>query len=157
MQPGTYVARAVDIDLGYTSKGTPQYAVVFQKESKETITWYGYMTDASAERTLESLRYCGWRGMGPGAVTVDDLPEEVEIVVDDEEYNGEVYSRVKWVNQRSGRAALKDRMNDNQRRDFSAKFKNLAMKIKPVAPPPKQALPPVNSAPEQEIGDEIPF
>lgn len=133
MQSGTYIARAVDIDMGFAETGTPQYAVVFKiEDTGEHITWYGFMTEKTAERTLESLRYCGWRGMDPGAIEIEDLPEQVEIVVEEDEYNGNVRYRVRWVNQPGRRAVLKQRMDDKQRRSFGERFKGLAMKLKPI-------------------------
>jgi hypothetical protein len=68
LQPGTYKARAISADFGESEKGTQFIAVTFVIEfagdgdspgTSETITWFGYCTDKTSERTIESLRYCG--------------------------------------------------------------------------------------------------
>src|SRR5579862_677136 len=102
LSPGYYRARAIEWALGKTDKGNRQVAVRFQTfddedRPGEAITWYGYFTEKTAERTLESLQHCGWTG--------DDITDlsgiernEVQLVVENEEYEGKVHARVAWVN-----------------------------------------------------------
>jgi hypothetical protein len=53
---------------------------------------------------------------------------EVSLVVELEEYNGQTQAKVKWVN-RSGAAgvAMNARMGDDQRRAFAARMKGAAV------------------------------
>jgi len=57
---GTFVARGVAVALGLTSAGAPQVAVELTIKDEEflgeTITWFGYFTEKTTERTLETLR-----------------------------------------------------------------------------------------------------
>ncbi len=124
--PGTYRARGVTAALGLTSKGSEQVAVeltfVDGEYQGQSATWYGYFTDKTTDRTLDSLRNLGWEG--------DDLADlsgidknEVAIVIDDEQDDhGNVRSRVRWIN-RAGGLALKERMNPAQLQDFAARMR----------------------------------
>lgn len=124
--PRTYRAKAVEYGLGTTAGGKEQLAVRFEVQDPETpgqsFTWYAYFTDAALERTIESLRHCGWTG--------DDLSDlsgiernEVSIVVEDEEYEGKVRAKVRWVNALGG-LALKSRMEGGQAKAFAASLKD---------------------------------
>ncbi len=64
LNPGKYRARPIAAALGLTSKGTDQIAVTFEllDPAGERITWYGFFTEKTTDRTLESLRHCGWKG-----------------------------------------------------------------------------------------------
>src|SRR4051812_22051672 len=113
---GRFRARAREWDFGESSKNTEQIAVQFEitegDEKGRTLTWYGYFTDKTAERTLESMRFMGWTGDDP--THPDNLnANEVEIVVEPEEYTNDkgetkIQSRIRWVN-RAGGIALKSR------------------------------------------------
>lgn len=102
---GTFAARAKSWMLSETSKGTPQVAVEFALLDPEaefhTLAWYGFLSDATFNRTIEALRYCGWQGEN-----LDDLQgldaNEVSLVVDEEEYEGKLQTRVRWVNRAVG-------------------------------------------------------
>jgi hypothetical protein len=95
------IAKAKRGQLGESKeKKTPRVEVLFEfyaDDAAHTIRWDGYLTDGALDRTLEALRTCGWAG--------DDLSDlagidtnEVELVIEQEEYEGKTYDRVKWVN-----------------------------------------------------------
>ncbi len=127
---GTYRARAVADShvLGRSkNKGTEQSTVEFELLAEgfvgQRISWVGYHTDKSWERTAESLRHAGWTG--------DDLSEtplpglgstEVDLVIDDEEYDGKTYSRVQFVN-KPGALVIGTPMNPDEARGFAAKMR----------------------------------
>lgn len=132
---GRYKARAIDGGLGETSDGNPQVAVRFglldEGHEGEEITWFGSFSKNKGngaktplERTIESLRTCGWEG--------DDLSDlrgitdcEVSLVIAHEEYpkgSGKVSAKVKWVN-RTGGLALKAPMNETSAKAFAARMK----------------------------------
>ena len=144
---GTYKARATEVMLGNSrTKGTPvvgvQFVVMDGVSAGQKINWNGYLTEKTAERTIESLQHCGWEG--------DDLSElakglhginknEVEIVVEMEAYQGtdadkqgNMYPKVQWVNQPGGRGPKfgGDAMDVSQLANFGKRFKGVAMALK---------------------------
>ena len=117
IQAGTYKAVATSFQLGTSAnKGSPQVAVMFQvvggEHDGERVSWMGYFSETKdktgksvATRTIESLQICGWEGDDLSAITLDDLPSEVEIVVqmkpyngDKEEHQGREFPEVRFVN-----------------------------------------------------------
>lgn len=154
---GTYRARALGGEFGYTQGNNEQVAVLFallgddDAETGERITWFGYFTEKTQQRTLEALRYCGWTG--------NDLTDlvslgstVVEIVVEAEEYNDKWQAKVKWVNRPGGGAVkLAKPMGDKEKRAFAARFKNMAAAIPTVGATPAKApaaKPPARTAPQ---------
>lgn len=124
LENGKYRGRATNWALGTTSTGKEQVAVAFSllddHVTGQSITWYGYFTDGTFDRTIGSLRHCGWEG--------DDLTDlqgldanEVELVVEQEEYNGQWAAKVKWVN-RFG-AAVKSQMAPDTAKAFASRMK----------------------------------
>lgn len=126
---GTYNARAHDWRLGYTGTGKEQIAVQFLlldgEAEGQLITWYGFFTDATTDRTLESLKHCGWDcrdlfaldGMGT---------KDVQIVIKHEDdLKGVPRARVQWVNAPGTNEgpAIKNVMDDSQRKEFAARMK----------------------------------
>ena len=98
---GTHPAVATDIQWGTAGQDNKkQIAVTFRilegEDQGLNITWFGYFTAKTYERTCEALRYCGWRGN-----QLDDLgtlDQKVQIVVEHEEYEGKNRAKVAWVN-----------------------------------------------------------
>jgi len=121
---GTWKARAVDAQLGGEG-GKEQIAVMFQftegAHQGKHITWFGHFTEKTVDRTIESLRHCGWN-----SDSLADLSglgdEEVLLVVEDEEYEGKWRSRVRWVNRQS-KLALKNPMDASQVAAFAARLR----------------------------------
>src|SRR6266403_2415299 len=108
---GRFRAKGKTWDFGTTEKGNDQIAVELEiiegDEKGRRLTWYGYFTDKTEERTIESLRILGWTG--DNLADVKDLDaNEVEIVVEPEEYTNPTTgktttrSRVKWINRGGG-------------------------------------------------------
>ena len=95
---GTYRAIALDGHLGFTSKGNEQIVVRFvitegpQKE--QSIQWFGFFSDACFDRTIQSLRHCGWKGDDVSDLTGIDT-HEVDIVVEHDEYQNKVTPKVR--------------------------------------------------------------
>lgn len=140
---GVYKAKAVGGAMGFTSNGNEQIGVQFRLLGEglegRYITWRGYFTDKAIDRTIESLRICGWQGN-----ELEDLAgidtNEVELVVENEEYNGVTTPKVRWVN-RSGGLAMSAPMQPEQLRSFSAKMKGAILAYDKRAGTP---LPPHN-------------
>jgi|GEM_PF-1281403 len=119
-------ARAGHWGLGVTGSGKDQVAVLFDISTEgadvKDITWYGYFTEATFERTIEALRHCGWEG--------DDLSNlqgldahEVDLVIEDEEYNGSIAPKVQFVN-RPGGLALSAPMGVEKTKAFAASMRD---------------------------------
>jgi len=107
---GTFAAVARGATLSESeNKKTPQVVVSFEITTAEhagtTINWFGFLTDKTTERTIESLRYAGWKGSDLSDLS--DLSKSdtpiVELVIEHEEYEGKTRPKVQWVN-RVGRA-----------------------------------------------------
>lgn len=99
---GTYRARAFAFKRGESSTGTPNILVHFGISHGEnagwTVRWYGYLTEKSEQRTRDSLQTAGWDGID--IAVLDGLGScECLIVVENEEYNGKEYCKVRWVNE----------------------------------------------------------
>lgn len=166
----TYRAKAKSAALGESSKGNEQVAVEFQVltegASHDTLIWYGYFTDATVDRTIQSLRYMGWEG--------DDLSNlqgidknEVDLVVEDETYEGQTFAKVQWVNKPGG-LALKAPLSPERAQSFAAKMRERIKAIDAAggkratssAPKPQQqSVPPSLAQPEPPpISDaDLPF
>ncbi len=158
LKPGTYNARASHATLGYTKDGKEQVGVellVLDDDFQgERITWFGYFTEASSERTLESLRLLGWKG--------DDLfdlqgidENQVSIVVVEDEYQGKTQIKVRWINAPGG-MAMKAPMSDTQAREFSARRKGAVRAFKQKSGTPKPAGNASNSRRQSSQGADAP-
>lgn len=141
-------AKAKNWMLVEASTGTPGVAIEFAMTDPElagqTMDWTGWLSDAAYARTVESLRYCGWRGDNLEELTGLDA-NEVELVVGDEEYEGKKYKRVKFVN-RIGGLALKTPLAGDKAKSFAASMRDKiraldAAKGQKAQPAPKPAAP----------------
>jgi hypothetical protein len=132
LQPGRYTARATEAALGHTSKGNEQVAVLFEVvfnegtevEEREQLTWYGYFTDKTTDRTFEALQLCGCEDEPPFDFT-NIGRNEVSIVVEHEaDQNGVERARVKWVNKLgAGGIAMKEKMGEDAAATFAKKMR----------------------------------
>jgi hypothetical protein len=128
MNPGRYTARAVDAALGYTAGGKEQVAVAFQiiggEHDGEALQWYGYFTEKTTERTIDSLRACGWTGDNIAQLDGISANEVSLVVVHEADQNGDMQVRVKWVNRAgSGAIQLKSRMDQGQALQFAQRMR----------------------------------
>jgi hypothetical protein len=177
MENGKYLAIATKGELGTTSTGKEQIAVTFDfvdaAHAGKSMTWFGYFTEKTEQRTFETLRTCGFKGTD--LTDLSSLSGEtptVELVVEAEEYNGEWRPKVKWVNNIGG-GSLKSPLVGDQAKSFAAR---MAAKMKAfdatagksAAPAPKapaakaaparpSARPPVRDELPPPGDDDIPF
>lgn len=125
---GTYAATARGGALTESqNKRTPQVVVEFEITSAEwageRITWVGFLTDKTTERTIESLRYAGWKGTDLADLS-DLLSKDtpvIELVIEHEEYEGKTRARVQWVNRIGGRMGAA--LPAEQAKQLSAKMR----------------------------------
>lgn len=135
IEKGTYTAKAVEWKLGVTGTGKEQIAVLFQLEDGSQITWYGYFTEKTTERTLDSLEYMGWDGVDISDPVGLDR-NEVRVVIDHEvsEQDGKTYARVKWVN-RMGGLAVKEELTGGALQSFKQRMQGAVMARRQNKPP----------------------
>lgn len=108
-----YTARIKDYGIGTTKAGDPKAMVMFTfKDENGTsvdMTWSGSLREGRArEITIDALLVCGLKGndlskLAQGAESgVLDLNRDLSITVEEEEYNGKTYKKIKWINAPGG-------------------------------------------------------
>jgi hypothetical protein len=157
-------------------KGTPCIAVVFEDEAGQRITYYGYLTDAALEYTVRALETMGWKPaehdwrvdvLNDTDLLVGNL---VEIVVEEEEYEGKVRSKVRFVNEIGG--AMGERMPPDEAVVFATDLRARILTSKGPSPskspgakpPPRRPAPPARQPVPADPGpvddfnlDDVPF
>lgn len=147
-----YNATVVPVDgdkvqFGFTKEGKKQLAICFEILDGECagrrITWFGYFGDTLSngktpttvtERTIRSLRYCGFRGDDLMTVNDQALDQSVSITVEHSEYQGKVSAKVAWVNARGGGGfKLSAPMKKDDLRMFAAELKMAVRRIPEAA------------------------
>ena len=134
---GTYKAKPESYQWCYSSKGTKAICVRFEildgDDAGTYINWYGYFSEKTWERTVESLKYMGFKGTD--LTELGELQEMVSLEVINEEYNGKNQSKVKWVNSLGAKNILVNSpMPDRDLREFAAAMQSRidAMQRKPT-------------------------
>lgn len=145
---GFYRAVAVQVDteeygpqwaqFGTTKNGNDQVVVVFEIIDGpcmgRRLTWFGYFTKDTTKRTLESLRYCGWKGDDLMALPNQEIDQEVQLVVKHETYEGKTHARIAWVNNPGGGGVkLANPMGESARRTFAARMREYAKQVPEVS------------------------
>jgi len=174
MPAGTYAARATgEYQVGRAGTGTEQAGVEFEFQDGDhagkRLTWYGNLnTPENIQRTMKSLRACGWKT--DDITDLDGITENVvNVVVEIDEYKGERRNKIAWVN--GAGVAMKHVLSEGERLAFKEKMKGYAVASRgggaaPAASPkPKNTrtapkAPPPAPAPTGDFGgadDEIPF
>ena len=148
---GKYKARGIEGQLATSAnKGTPVVQVIVEitedgEQRGERMRWDGWLTDATTQRTMESLRYLGWE-----TDDLDDLrgidANEVQIVVE-HEWNEEKqrnYPRVKWINRLGGGAKLnaESKLEGSAAKNLAARFREQARGSRITAGKPAQGATP---------------
>lgn len=112
LDPGKYDGKIVDYGISKTSTGKKQAFIVFEIQGKN-LTWYGGLDavpnantgKAQLEYTVKTLLDCGLSsdtievmaaGQSSNAIPIG---KEMTLVVEDNTYEGNVSSRIKYVNE----------------------------------------------------------
>lgn len=142
--PGRYKARGITAELGETLKGEPQIGVLLEILEEgpwagHRMTWYGYFTDKSQRRTIESLKHLGWSTNDLENLAGIDQAEvlltvEHERVKKDDVETGEVRARAVWINAFNSVGIAKP-LEENKKKALAGRMKGLAMQIGSGAPP----------------------
>ena len=168
-------SKAKEWVLGESENGKPHIAISFHIKDpldgvEKFVGYRGFFTEATTERTIESLRYLGFEG--------DDLSKlegldknEVELVIEDEEYTKEgdpgptLFTRVQWINQVRG-PQVKVKLEGEKLGSFAALMKNAfrahdaAAGKRVTRPAAAKAAPssgPKGEEPPPMADDDIPF
>ncbi len=137
---GKYVATPVRAELTSTSKGTDYVGVTFTVEGQqEKITWSGWLTDKTVDRTLEALRTMGWEG--EEITELATVNRTVSITVSHEEFNGETRPRVQWIN------PVRVHMTGDAKKALSDRIRDRIRAQRAQAMPASQASPPNGEQP----------
>lgn len=130
----TVRARAVEGALGTASNGTEQVGVQFVllegPDEGKNITWYGFFTEKTVDRTIESLRLCGWQGDDLSDLTGIDANDVYLVIAHEENQKGETIARVQWVNGQPQGLAMKDRMDEGTAKAFAERMKGHVLAAK---------------------------
>jgi hypothetical protein len=169
IQPGKYRARAQadSVQFGMSKNGNEQIAVTFDILGEDdaptgyTITWIGFFTDKTEARTVESVGHCGW-DMTLGPTHAERIADNVvELVVEDEPYEGKSYLKVKWINRIGARFAFERPLEQSQRGSLFARIKAHAQGRGPsaavAAPQPRRPTPQRAAVSSGGAEDDIPF
>ena len=138
---GTYVAFPVKSEFGFTNGGKEQVRVDFEISEGEftnyTLPWFGYFTDKTRTRTLETLRLLGWRGND--LTKLDGIgTRKVEIVVEDDTYQGKTKPKIQYVNPLGGGTRSKSVMSPEQLRAFADKMRAVAQGVNELPAPERE-------------------
>ena len=170
IQEQTVKARALEGALGLTNTGKDQIALLFKllegPDENRMIPWYGFFTEKTTERTLETLELCGWEGDDLSDLTGIDRNEVYLVIEHEQDQQGEVRARVRWVNGAGG-IAMQNRMDPAQAASFAQRMRGTVLARRQAKgqqapaqqrgsnpqrrPPARDALPPPHS------DDDIPF
>ena len=131
---GRHAAICRNVQFSTTKKGDEQIAIGFEIvgddiDAGRPITYFGMFTDTTVDFTVDALRNCGWQGDDlaelPRLADEGLLANEVSLVVEHEEWEGEWKAKVKWVNrQGGGKIKLERALDDNSLSRFAAAMKS---------------------------------
>lgn len=157
-----YRAFAVEGEYGvFPNTGGDFVRVTFQimggEYDGQQVQWTGHFTEKTAQRTIESLQYCGCTFPDNDITNLDGLgSQEVSIDVQHEDYtdkNGNLRTmpRVAWVNQPGG-VKQEHQMNPAQKASFRDRMKGqlIGMKSGQQQPIQRQAAPAQKPAQQQQ-------
>jgi hypothetical protein len=136
------------VQFGVTKEDKPQVLVNFEildgSYQGRVLPWWGSFNSTLPEgskakqtpmqRTLQSLRFCGWVGDDVMEVVNQELGNEVSIQVEHAEgQDGVTRAKVAWVNRPGGGGVMMaNPMSKDSLRRFSAAIKSVARSIPPV-------------------------
>ncbi len=159
IEDGKYPAKAISWEFGQTAKGENQIGILFAlSEAPDTrLTYYGNFGDKSLPHTMKALRACGWKGSdladlfgGQGGLDTN----EVLLVVENEEWQGKVRAKIKWVNPLGG-VSMANPLDQAGIKAFAASMKAKIVALDPASAKVKAAPKSVPTKPTS--GDDIPF
>lgn len=139
---GTWRARGVTAELGYTSQDNEQIGVeiVFSGDQDDDVdgrhtTWYASFSEKAEAHTLKALRVFGWSGDDLSDLSGIDANEVEAVVIHEENLEGEMRARVRFINPLgAGGVAMKTKMSEEQAKAFAARMKGRVLALSKAAP-----------------------
>ena len=119
--------------------------------------WFGYFTKDAWKRTLESLRYAGFKGDNLADLENQPLDQQVMVVIEHNDHNDKVYARVAWVNRSGGAIKLADPMKPNDLKKFASEMKRHAAQISEVEGPKAERQAPTAASEGSGVDNGDPF
>jgi hypothetical protein len=99
IEPGKYMATLESHSITENKKGDPQVAAVFSFRNAagpQKITWFGGFSEAGRQYTIKNLITLGLKGNNPAGNL--EIGKQVEIVIDNETFEGKTRAKVKFIN-----------------------------------------------------------
>ena len=164
IKAGVFQAKVVDYGVTKSKAGDPMVAVRFQifdtEGQSHNITWYGsFKSPKSQEISAEALAVCGMKtknfaeltgGAGSGVLDENRI---VSLTLANEEWNGNVRLKVKYINPVGG-SGFRDKMD---KADAAKLFNGLNLSGVAATAQRKHIKEIVNHAPKFEAEEPIPF
>ena len=114
LSKGNYQAIAKEFVFGRANNGTEQVVVSFEiangDAAGQRISWRGYFTEKTHERTLDSLEHAGWDGVSLAKLSGLGSKPCVIVIDHEEGTDGKTYAKVQWVNSLGGGLSVKEKM-----------------------------------------------
>ena len=128
--PGSYRAKAVEHQFGKTSNDNEKIRVTFDiaegEHKGKRLFWEGFFTEATVDRTLESLEYCGWDGESLTEMKGLGTQEVILVVENEKGTDGKMYLKVRWVNRLASRK-LKNAIDASDVRSLEERIKAIML------------------------------
>jgi len=129
---GLYRGRGVNsYELGESANGNDQFQLPFTvyyedddgNQLTTTLSAFLYFnTEKVADRSFESIRYCGWDGVDPNELAPPyanprkvDLSQEVELDIEVSEYEGKKRNKIRFINRIGGGRPAKPIAEDRKK------------------------------------------
>ena len=168
IQAGRHRAFATGHEFGWTGQSTPTIYIGFQMSEGDVdqgrvITALKFLTDNALEYAIESLHNMGWTGddiysLGQKSEDNTQYPNEVELVIEHEEYKGEnpdyvgtIQAKIAFINRLGGSGMLKSKrpMDEAEFKRFAQSIRTQVRAIGGKKPPAKTASPTPNGGKNQ--------
>lgn len=160
IEAGKYRAKAREWALGDASTGTKQIGISFDllDHAPESITYYGFFTDAALEYTIANMRLCGWQGADLSDLSGLDAREVVLVIEHERDPQGQIRAKVKYINGAGG-LAMKTALDANGTKSFAAQMKAKILALDPSSAAKHAAVrkPAADDAPPHNDADGPPF
>lgn len=136
--PGKYQANVADYTADVSPNGKPYVKVWLNVENQGQVTWTGYLTEKTQERTIQSLTYMGFKGDDIGVLADGvlsqalDLTTPVNITViheTDKNNPAKKYAKVQWVNRAGQTARVIDPVKNAQAKSQLSQFNGTLKKV----------------------------
>lgn len=133
---GVYRGRAVGAALGETAKGAEQVAVAFVLLDFDStrMTYFGTFGENAFVHTMKALRTAGWQGddlADLASLSRDDTPE-VDLVIENETYEGKTAPKIRWVNPRG--IAMRAPLTADKAKLFAARMRGQVLAFNQANP-----------------------